>query len=158
MTSRVATQVITEPTKLAKAAPVFTLKEVAVHSTPTDCWVIVHGKVYDVSEFVPRHPGGSMIYVKAGGDCSQLFDSYHPLRAKYAARLQPPEMPCVQVHHPDRQQRSIPMPAAAHCASCRVLVGLSLCPQPVLGAQHRTVLPSDTLTRRASGRASAPEQ
>jgi cytochrome b involved in lipid metabolism len=84
MTSRTATQVVTKTELNLKTPPVFTLKDVAVHSTPTDCWVIVHGRVYDVSEFVPRHPGGSMIHVKAGGDCSHLFDSYHPLRAKCA--------------------------------------------------------------------------
>ena len=37
--------------------------------------MIVHEKVYDVTSFVPRHPGGNMIWVKAGGDCTQLFDS-----------------------------------------------------------------------------------
>jgi cytochrome b involved in lipid metabolism len=56
---------------------VVTAAEVARHTSPSDCWVIVHGKVYDVTEYVPRHPGGAMIYVKAGGDCTQLFDSYH---------------------------------------------------------------------------------
>lgn len=56
---------------------VVTLQEVASHCTKDDCWVIVHGDVYDVTAYVPRHPGGALIYVKAGGDCSQLFDSYH---------------------------------------------------------------------------------
>ena len=60
----------------------YTVDEVEKHSTPKDCWVIVHGKVYDVTSFVPLHPGGNMIYVKAGGECTQLFDSYHPLRTR----------------------------------------------------------------------------
>ena len=60
----------------------YTFNEVEKHSTPDDCWLIVHGKVYDVTAFVPRHPGGNMIWVKAGGDCTQLFDSYHPLRTR----------------------------------------------------------------------------
>ena len=51
--------------------------DVAKHCTPHDCWVIVHGSVFNVTDYIPRHPGGAMIYVKAGGDCSQLFDSYH---------------------------------------------------------------------------------
>ena len=58
--------------------PTFTLEEVAKHSTKDDCWVIVQGQVYDVTNFVPRHPGGSLIFVKAGGDVTQLFYSYHP--------------------------------------------------------------------------------
>lgn len=58
--------------------------DVEKHCTPQDCWVIVHGNVYDVTEYVSRHPGGTMIYVKAGGDCSQLFDSYHTTpKARY---------------------------------------------------------------------------
>ena len=60
----------------------YTATEVEKHSTPDDCWLIVRGKVYDVTPFVPRHPGGNMIWVKAGGDCTQLFDSYHPLRTR----------------------------------------------------------------------------
>ena len=56
----------------------FTVEEVAKHSTEKDCWLIIEGQVYDVTKFVPRHPGGSLIYVKAGGDSTQLFYSYHP--------------------------------------------------------------------------------
>ena len=55
----------------------FTVEEVAKHSTEKDCWLIIEGQVYDVTKFVPRHPGGSLIYVKAGGDSTQLFYSYH---------------------------------------------------------------------------------
>ena len=61
---------------------IFTAEEVAKHNTPADCWLLIHGKVYDVTRWVPHHPGGSMIFVRAGGDCSQLFDSYHPLATR----------------------------------------------------------------------------
>ena len=33
--------------------------EVARHSTKDDCWVIIHGRAYDVTEFMPEHPGRS---------------------------------------------------------------------------------------------------
>ncbi|KAG0568065.1 hypothetical protein KC19_7G183900 [Ceratodon purpureus] len=57
----------------------YTLEDVSHHSSPSDCWLVIWGKVYDVTRWVPNHPGGSLIHVKAGQDCTQLFDSYHPL-------------------------------------------------------------------------------
>ena len=32
-------------------------KEVAKHNNKHDCWVIIHGRVFDVTEFMPEHPG-----------------------------------------------------------------------------------------------------
>lgn len=39
-------------------------QEVAKHSSQEDCWVVVHGKAYDVTEFLPEHPGGMKIILK----------------------------------------------------------------------------------------------
>jgi hypothetical protein len=37
-------------------------------------------KVYDVSNFVAKHPGGAdQIMLGAGRDITVMFDSYHPL-------------------------------------------------------------------------------
>jgi cytochrome b involved in lipid metabolism len=33
--------------------------EVAKHATPEDCWIVVNGKVYDLTRFAPSHPGGA---------------------------------------------------------------------------------------------------
>ncbi|GAB1318859.1 Cytochrome b2, mitochondrial precursor [Madurella fahalii] len=53
--------------------------EVAKHNKPNDCWVIVHGRAYDVTEFLPEHPGGSKIILKyAGKDATEEFDPIHP--------------------------------------------------------------------------------
>ncbi|MCL4163225.1 UNVERIFIED_CONTAM: hypothetical protein GTU68_042885, partial [Idotea baltica] len=51
--------------------------EVAKHNSNKDCWVVVDGKVYDVTLFIPNHPGGKLIYARAGYDISILFQSYH---------------------------------------------------------------------------------
>ena len=70
-------------------AETFSLASVAKHNTPKDCWVIVRSKVYNVSPWVPKHPGGALIYINAGKDCTQLFDSYHPLYVRYAVQVAP---------------------------------------------------------------------
>jgi L-lactate dehydrogenase (cytochrome) len=53
--------------------------DVAAHNSKESCWVIVHGKAYDVTEFLPEHPGGSRIILKyAGKDATEEFDPIHP--------------------------------------------------------------------------------
>jgi cytochrome b involved in lipid metabolism len=39
----------------------FTKAEVAKHDTVHDCWLIINGKVYDVTPFVDEHPGGDIL-------------------------------------------------------------------------------------------------
>ena len=49
--------------------------EVAAHNRPDDCWVIVHGVVYDVTSFLPSHPGGPMLLLPwAGADATVPFE------------------------------------------------------------------------------------
>ncbi|KAI9836111.1 MAG: Cytochrome b2, mitochondrial precursor [Sarea resinae] len=54
-------------------------EEVKKHNSRDDCWVIVHGRAYDVTEFLPEHPGGPKIILKyAGKDATEEFDPIHP--------------------------------------------------------------------------------
>lgn len=56
-----------------------TMQEVERHKTPDDCWVVINGKVYDLSNFQKGHPGGSEIITEhAGKDVSNLFNAVHP--------------------------------------------------------------------------------
>ncbi|KAF8584286.1 hypothetical protein K439DRAFT_1633670 [Ramaria rubella] len=52
---------------------------VAQHNSRDSCWIIVHGNVYDVTEFLDDHPGGSKIILKyAGKDATDEYDPIHP--------------------------------------------------------------------------------
>jgi cytochrome b involved in lipid metabolism len=60
-----------------------TLQEVALHATTDDCWASIHGNVYDLTEWVNEHPGGSnYIQSVCGMDGTTLYStiSYHPSR------------------------------------------------------------------------------
>lgn len=51
----------------------FTMSEVAQHSAKEDCWTTISGDVYDLTEFVNRHPGGDEILRACGTDATILF-------------------------------------------------------------------------------------
>jgi L-lactate dehydrogenase (cytochrome) len=33
--------------------------EISQHASEEDAWIVVNGKVYDVTKFAPEHPGGA---------------------------------------------------------------------------------------------------
>lgn len=47
-----------------------TLDECKAHTSDKDCWLVIHGKVYDVTEFLDEHPGGFDIIVSNSGEQS----------------------------------------------------------------------------------------
>ena len=57
---------------------VLTRSEVAKHTTINNCWVIINDNVYDVTEFLKKHPGGAkIILAHAGRDATEAFESFH---------------------------------------------------------------------------------
>jgi len=52
---------------ISKRSRIFTTEDVARHNSPSSCWVTRGGKVYDVTAFLPDHPGGDDIVLKHAG-------------------------------------------------------------------------------------------
>ncbi|KAH9255374.1 hypothetical protein BASA81_006493 [Batrachochytrium salamandrivorans] len=58
--------------------PSFTAAEVAKHNSPDDCWIVIDNVVYNVTEFLNKHPGGSgPLEDQAGTDTSYQFRMHH---------------------------------------------------------------------------------
>ncbi|MED6161687.1 hypothetical protein PIB30_063079 [Stylosanthes scabra] len=49
------------------SSKVFTFEDVANHNHKNDCWLIINGKVYDVTPFLDDHPGGDEVLLTATG-------------------------------------------------------------------------------------------
>jgi len=60
----------------------YTWEEVHNHRAANDCWMVIEGKVYDFTSWVPKHPGGQLIMNGAGRDATPLFYSYHALHVQ----------------------------------------------------------------------------
>ena len=60
-----------------------TAEEVAKHSTREDGWLIVEGKVYDVTSYIDVHPGGDSLLKWLGQEATAPFNgTQHPGSAR----------------------------------------------------------------------------
>jgi len=59
-----------------KGQSTFTAADIAAHNQASDCWASVDGMVYDLTDWVNRHPGGSEAIM---GACGKDITSWeHP--------------------------------------------------------------------------------
>ncbi|CAH1119513.1 unnamed protein product [Phaedon cochleariae] len=56
-----------------------TLEELSKHNKITDIWLAIRGIIYNVTAYVPFHPGGADELMRAAGiDATSLFEQVHP--------------------------------------------------------------------------------
>jgi cytochrome b involved in lipid metabolism len=54
------------------------LADVAAHATPSSCWSVVNGSVYDLTAWIDKHPGGAgVIKAMCGKDATSSFQGMH---------------------------------------------------------------------------------
>ena len=57
----------------------YNMKEVSKHDTRKDAWTVINKSVYDITDWIDKHPGGDIIMKAVGKDATQLFKSIgHP--------------------------------------------------------------------------------
>ncbi|ONK73655.1 uncharacterized protein A4U43_C04F33890 [Asparagus officinalis] len=60
---------------MAGDSKVYHFDEVSKHNATKDCWLIINGKVYDVTPFMDEHPGGDEVLLAATGkDATNDFE------------------------------------------------------------------------------------
>lgn len=56
-----------------------TVEEFIKHNKADDCWITVNGHVYDLTDFIQMHPGGTTPLIQnAGHDATELYNKIHP--------------------------------------------------------------------------------
>lgn len=56
-----------------------TLEEVQKHNTKDDLWMVYKGFVYDITQYMNNHPGGTSCLMPTNGhDMTRAYQSVHP--------------------------------------------------------------------------------
>lgn len=66
----------------------YTLAAVKAHKSASNCWTAVNGKVYNLTKWISKHPGGSsVIKAMCGKDATSAFKAQHGLSGRPASTL-----------------------------------------------------------------------
>ena len=68
----------TTPTAVVDSGKTYPLTEIQKHADATSCWTTINGGVYDLTDWVGKHPGGrEAILSICGKDGSGAFNAQH---------------------------------------------------------------------------------
>tara|TARA_B100000945_G_C20419352_1_gene616921 strand:+ start:418 stop:1800 length:1383 start_codon:yes stop_codon:yes gene_type:complete len=58
--------------------PYISSEQIKLHNSENDCWIIINNLVFEVSDFLNKHPGGKLVILNSGGkDVTDAFENYH---------------------------------------------------------------------------------
>lgn len=64
--------------KVVGGIRIITAEELAKHTSREDCWMAIHDRVYDLTTFMPTHPGSMEVMTEYAGNIADLgFDMVH---------------------------------------------------------------------------------
>jgi cytochrome b involved in lipid metabolism len=66
----------TQPQNPSAAHNGYSLKNIASHDKANNCWMAIHGKVYDITTYLPEHPSRPEIIERwCGKEASEAYDT-----------------------------------------------------------------------------------
>jgi cytochrome b involved in lipid metabolism len=64
------------------------LEEIKKHDSGTSCWTMISGNVFDLTNWIPKHPGGpAVIRAICGKDGTSAFEGQHAGQGRPASQL-----------------------------------------------------------------------
>ncbi|NWT56416.1 CYB5B protein, partial [Erythrocercus mccallii] len=92
------------------------LEEVAKRNSSREAWLVIHGRVYDVTRFLEEHPGGEEVLLEqAGRDATESFedvghstDAREMLKQYYIGEVHPVSVSCNPQRHRGLQSLCCP--------------------------------------------------
>lgn len=72
---------MSKPSIDINSLPTISIDEVHKHKEKGDCWTVVDDLVYNVTSYIPYHPGGKKIMLGAGKEASKMFRKCNQSRA-----------------------------------------------------------------------------
>ena len=62
-------------------------EELSKHNKPEDAWISINHRVYDITNYIARHPGGKIITKGLGKEATNLYNKYHSwVNAEYVLK------------------------------------------------------------------------
>jgi len=65
----------------------YTFNEVSKHNKKNDAWIIIYNNVYNITNWIDKHPGGDIILSVIGKDATNQFKYYGHEQSGYATRI-----------------------------------------------------------------------
>jgi cytochrome b involved in lipid metabolism len=54
----------------------YKMGDVANHNTSSDAWIVIDNNVYNITDWIPKHPGGEIILRGIGKEATELFIAF----------------------------------------------------------------------------------
>lgn len=72
------TPIVTPKPNNEPSIKTYSLIDVSSHNSKSSCWTTIGDKVYDITSYIPRHPGGEKNVLRiCGKDGTSLFEGQH---------------------------------------------------------------------------------